>query len=69
MKANRVQAEEVPEGWMTMREIAKSSGLAYTSTVMKMRNMVKCGKVEVKKFRVMCAKKAYLMQHYRIINK
>jgi hypothetical protein len=62
----KVPAEEVPDGWKTSRTIAEEQGRSISYTSCLLRDAVRAGKVEVKRFSIDVGPRTYPVPHYRI---
>jgi len=63
----RVPAEDVPSGWKTTRDIAAEQGRSVSHTSALLRDAVREGRVEVKRFSVDVGPRTYPVPHYRIL--
>ena len=59
-------ADNVPEGWVTTREIAEAQGLSTSQVHKKLHVLLAKGKVETKRFRIKTSRGFYPVPHYRI---
>lgn len=59
------QAEEVPEGWYTVKEMAQKINLSDSQTRKIVFKGIEMGSVETRKFRIKTALRAYPVPHYR----
>lgn len=66
-EAARAQAEEPPEGFLTAQQIADETGITYSHVRRLIRENVKQGTIEVRKFRIEAGDRLYPVKHYRPI--
>jgi len=59
------QAEEVPEGWHTVKEMAEKLNLSDSQTRKIVFKGIEMGSVETRKFRIKTAQRSYPVPHYR----
>ena len=59
------QAEEVPEGWRTIKELSDELKLSDSQTRKIILKGLEMGSVETRKFRINTALRAYPVPHYR----
>ena len=58
--------EEVPEGWFTIKQIAKARGRSDCATSEQVRRMVEVGKAEKCNFTIRLAERVRPVPHYRL---
>ena len=58
--------EEVPEGWMTVREIAAQTGMSEGHTWKRLRQATEAGKVARREFMIRTGKVIKRVTHYRL---
>ena len=63
----RVPAEDVPGGWKTVRVIAAEQSRSISHTSALLRDAVREGRVEVKRFSIDVGPRTYPVPHYRIV--
>ncbi len=63
------QADEVPEGWRTAKEIAEQTSTSYSHTMKKLNALLDSGEVETKKFRRKAHHRVYPCPHFRYVRK
>ena len=63
----KVPAEEVPAGWKSSRTIADEENRSISHTSWLIREAVREGRVEVKRFSIDVGPRTYPVPHYRII--
>ena len=61
-----VEPEEVPEGWMTVRQISQAAGYSETWTYKKVLKLVEVGKAEKRQFRINTGRHVMSVTHYHI---
>jgi hypothetical protein len=61
-----IAAEQVPAGWFTIGQLADETGREYSTIGGRMRDMVRRGKAETRRFRVMTRRGVYPVPHYRL---
>ena len=61
-----VVPEEVPEGWMTVRQISAAAGYSETWAYKKVLKLVEVGKAEKRRFRINTGQRAMSVTHYHI---
>ena len=61
-----VEPEEVPEGWMTVRQISQAAGYSETWTYKKVLKLVEVGKAEKRQFRINTGQHVMSVTHYHI---
>jgi predicted transcriptional regulator len=66
--AGKRVADEVPPGFKTVAQIAKETGKSNSQTNKHLREAVKLGLVETRKFNVPAGEKLYPTPHFRICN-
>lgn len=59
--------EEVPSGWMSMREVSKLMGYSESHTRKAIHKAVEAGSWERKSFRIRTGARIYPVPHYRQI--
>ena len=64
--ANSGDADEVPEGWETVREIAASVGLSESHTWKRLRQLHEAGKIERRRFRICTGTTIRPVPHYHV---
>ena len=62
----KVPAEKVPNGWKTSRTIAGEQNRSLSHTSRLIREAVREGKVEMKRFSIDVGPRTYPVPHYRI---
>ena len=62
--ANSGDADEVPEGWKTVREIAAEAGLSESHTWKRLRQLHEQGKIERRCFRICTGTTIRPVPHY-----
>ena len=65
-EAHSNKIDVVPDGWNTIKQIAEQTKAPIKTTHTKIMQLVKDGKVEMKKFRVTQETYARLTPHYKI---
>lgn len=58
--------EEVPEGWFTVKQLAKARGRSMCNTSEQVRRMVELGKAEKRNFNIQLAERVRPTAHYRL---
>jgi predicted transcriptional regulator len=58
--------EEVPEGWFTIKELAKARGRSECATGEQVRRMTEQGLCEKRNFTIRLAEKVRPVPHYRL---
>jgi len=58
--------EEVPEGWYTIKQLAKARGRSECNTSEQVRRMVEMGKAEKRNFTIRLAERVRPVPHYRL---
>ena len=58
--------EEVPEGWMTVRQISEAAGYSETWAYKKVLKLVEVGKAEKRQFLINTGQRAMSVTHYHI---
>jgi hypothetical protein len=66
--AGKRVADEVPPGFKTVAEIANETGKSTSQTTKHLREALKLGLVETRKFNVPAGEKLYPVPHFRICN-
>jgi predicted transcriptional regulator len=66
-KASKQIADEVPEGFKTVAQIAKETGRSNSQTAKYLREAVKVGLVEERRLKVPTGNKLYPTPHFRIV--
>jgi predicted transcriptional regulator len=66
-QASKQIADEVPEGFKTVAQIAKETGKSNSQTAKYLREAVNLGLVEDAKFKVATGNKIYPVPHFRIL--
>ena len=61
-----VVPEEVPEGWMTVRQISEAAGYSETWAYKKVLKLVEVGKAEKRQFLINTGQRAMSVTHYHI---
>ncbi len=61
-----VKPEEVPEGWMTVRQISQAAGYSETWTYKKVLKLVEVGKAEKRQFCINTGQHVMSVTHYHI---
>ena len=61
-----VEPEEVPEGWMTVRQISQAAGYSEKWTYKKVLKLVEVGKAEKRQFRINTGQHVMSVTHYHI---
>ena len=61
-----VEPEEVPEGWMTIRQISRAAGYSETWTYKKVLKLVEVGTAEERQFRINTGQHVMSVTHYHI---
>ena len=59
------EGEKVPEGWFTVREVAKIRKLSYSQAGRICRDLTSEEKLECRKFRINTSRGLYPVQHYK----
>ena len=59
------EAEEVPEGWSTLKEIMAETGYTHGYVWQNLEKLVKQGRVEKRKFRIQSTSSIRPIFHYR----
>jgi predicted transcriptional regulator len=62
-----VAAEAVPAGWFTVADLADEMKRDRSTISQRMRDMVKRGKAESRRFRIMTGRGVYPVPHYRLL--
>lgn len=65
--APTIEAEEVPDGWKTAIQLAQMTGRERSTITNRMSLLVRQGKAEMKRFRVMTGRGVYPTPHYRLL--
>jgi predicted transcriptional regulator len=60
-------AEKVPEGWYTVKELAKARNRSECATSEMIRRLLEQGRVEQREFTIKLIKRTRPVPHYRII--
>ncbi len=58
--------EEVPEGWYTIKQLAKARGRSECNTSEQVRRMVEMGKAEKRNFTIRLAERVRPVPHYKL---
>ena len=58
--------EEVPEGWMTVRQISQAAGYSETWTYRKVLRLIEVGEAEKRQFRINTGQRTMPVTHYHI---
>jgi hypothetical protein len=58
--------EEVPEGWYTMKQLAKARGRSECVTGEQLRRLMDQGRCEKKNFTIQLAERVRPVPHYRL---
>tara|TARA_R100000808_G_scaffold5213_3_gene16003 strand:+ start:6352 stop:6648 length:297 start_codon:yes stop_codon:yes gene_type:complete len=58
--------DEVPEGWVTVKYLAKEMGRSEVNIRNKLRKTIEAGKVSVKKFRINVGGRVMYVPHYKL---
>ena len=66
-RASLKTADEVPEGYKTVAQIAKETGKSNSRTNKTLREAVKQGLVETRRFNIPTGDKLYPVPHFRIL--
>ena len=61
-----VVPEEVPEGWMTVRQISEAAGYSESWAYKKVLKLVEVGKAEKRQFCINTGQRAMSVMHYHI---
>ena len=61
-----ITAEQVPEGWFTVAQLAQKVDRSHCNTSERVRKMVAAGKAEKKMFRIQLEEKVRPVPHYRL---
>jgi hypothetical protein len=61
-----IAAEAVPAGWFTVAELADEIKRDRSTVSQRMGDMVKRGKAEMKRFRIVTGRGVYPVPHYRL---
>jgi len=64
MEGSSVVAEEVPEGWMTMAQMAHHAGVATTTMNARITKWTRAGLVQRKKFKICVGRQTTDIWHY-----
>jgi len=64
--ANSGDADEVPEGWKTVREISAETGLSESHTWKQLRQLHEQGKIERRRFKICTGTTIRPVPHYSI---
>jgi hypothetical protein len=62
-----IPTEQVPAGWFTVAQLADETRHARATIGARMRDMVRRGKAETRRFRVMTGRGVYPVPHYRLL--
>lgn len=65
-KVRLKDADEVPKGWMTVRQLMEELGLERAQTHHKLETMVRAGVAEKKSFRISVGAYVRPTPHYRL---
>lgn len=57
--------DEVPEGWLTVMDMADATGYSTSYTSQRARRLVRSGRMEVRPFRIRSGVRVYPVPHYR----
>jgi hypothetical protein len=64
-----VAVEQVPPGWFTVTQLCEETGRANATISKRMTDMVRQGKAEMRRFRVMTGRGVYPVPHYTLASK
>jgi predicted transcriptional regulator len=68
-KTNTAVVDEVPEGWDTIKEVARKTKYSASQAQKKMNDLIEVGAAEVKQFRIALNNNtSRFVAHYRIID-
>lgn len=62
-------AEPVPEGWLNAYQIAEKWGLHPSTTMKRLADLLRGGRVEMRRFNILRGDKPYPTRHYHITGK
>ena len=60
------RGDQVPKGWMTVRQISQAAGYSETWTYKKVLKLVEVGKAEKRQFRINTGQHVMSVTHYHI---
>lgn len=66
LSAPTIEADEVPDDWKTALQLAEITGRERSTITNRMGLLVRQGKAEMKRFRVMTGRGVYPTPHYRL---
>ncbi len=66
LAAPTIETEEVPEDWKTALQLAEITGRERSTINNRMSLLVRQGKAEMRRFRVMTGRGVYPTPHYRL---
>jgi predicted transcriptional regulator len=61
-----IATEQVPAGWFTVADLADEMKRDRSTVSQRMRDMVKRGKAEMRRFRIMTGRGVYPVPHYKL---
>jgi hypothetical protein len=64
-----IAVEPVPSGWFTVADLADQTQRRPVTVSGRMRDFVRQGKAEMRRFRIMTGRGVYPVPHYRLIGK
>jgi len=67
LSAPTIEADEVPDDWKTALQLAEITGRERSTITNRMSLLVRQGKAEMKRFRVMTGRGVYPTPHYRLL--
>jgi hypothetical protein len=62
-----IAAEAVPAGWFTVADLADQTQRRPVTVSGRMRDFVRQGKAEMRRFRIMTGRGVYPVPHYRLL--
>lgn len=66
LAAPTIETDEVPDDWKTALQLAEITGRERSTVTNRMSLLVRQGKAEMKRFRVMTGRGVYPTPHYRL---
>lgn len=66
LAAPTIETDEVPNGWKTAVQLAELTGRERSTITNRMALLVRQGKAEMKRFRVITGRGVYPTPHYRL---
>jgi predicted transcriptional regulator len=66
LSQSTMPVDEVPEGWFTVKQLAKARGRSECATGEQVRRMVEAGMAERRNFTIRLAERVRPVPHYRL---